>query len=53
MSIYDVPCLHWLDGKLWTEDLEALYIDRYEESFMKYYPALWYDIGEVNHGRLK
>jgi hypothetical protein len=46
MSFYDEPSLHWLDGKMWTEDLDSIYIERYGESPIRYYPALWYDIGE-------
>ena len=46
MSFYDEPSLHWLDGRMWTEDIDALYRERYGESPIRYYPALWYDIGE-------
>jgi hypothetical protein len=46
MSFYDEPSLHWLDGKIWSADLNELYRERYGESPMKHYPALWYDIGE-------
>jgi hypothetical protein len=46
MSFYDEPSLHWLDGRMWTEEINELYQERYGESPIKYYPALWYDIGE-------
>lgn len=46
MSFYDEPSLHWLDGKIWSATLNDLYLERYGESPIKYYPALWYDIGE-------
>ena len=45
MSFYDEPSLHWLDGRMWTEDLNTLYRERFGESPIKFYPALWYDIG--------
>ncbi len=46
MSFYDEPSLHnAVSGRLWT----AGYNDAFEKKFgyspMKYYPALWYDIG--------
>ena len=46
MSFYDEPSLHWLDGKIWSATLNDLYRERYGESPIRYYPALWYDIGE-------
>lgn len=46
MSFYDEPSLHWLDGRIWSATLNDVYRERYGESPMKYYPALWYDIGE-------
>lgn len=46
MSFYDEPSLHWLDGRMWTEDLNVLYRERHGESPIKHYPALWYDIGD-------
>jgi hypothetical protein len=46
MSFYDEPSLHWLDGRMWSEDLNPKFIERYGESPIKYYPSLWYDIGE-------
>jgi hypothetical protein len=46
MSFYDEPSLHWLDGRMWSQDLNAIFVQKYGESPIKYYPALWYDIGE-------
>ena len=46
MSFYDEPSLHWLDGRIWSESLNDLYEQRYGESPIQYYPALWYDIGD-------
>ena len=46
MSFYDEPSLHWLDGKIWSATFNDLYRKRYGESPIKYYPALWYDIGD-------
>ncbi len=46
MSFYDEPSLHWLDGRMWSAELNAKFTEKYGESPIKYYPALWYDIGE-------
>jgi hypothetical protein len=46
MSFYDEPSMHWLDGRMWSADLNAKFTKKYGESPIKYYPALWYDIGE-------
>jgi hypothetical protein len=46
MSFYDEPSMHWLDGRMWSEELNAKFIEKYGESPIKYYPSLWYDIGE-------
>ncbi len=46
MSFYDEPSLHWLDGRIWSASLNDLYEERYGESPIRYYPALWYDIGD-------
>jgi hypothetical protein len=45
MSFYDEPSLHWLDGRMWSADLNTKFTEKYGESPIKYYPALWYDIG--------
>ncbi len=45
MSFYDEPSLHWLDGRIWSSTLNEKYRERFGESPIKYYPALWYDIG--------
>jgi hypothetical protein len=46
MSFYDEPSLHWLDGRMWSQELNTKFVQKYGESPIKYYPALWYDIGE-------
>jgi len=46
MSFYDEPSLHWLDGRMWSVDLNTKFMERYGESALKYYPSLWYDIGD-------
>jgi hypothetical protein len=46
MSFYDEPSMHWLDGRMWSADLNTKFTEKYGESPIKYYPALWYDIGE-------
>jgi hypothetical protein len=46
MSFYDEPSLHWLDGRMWSAGLNSEFTAKYGESPVKYYPALWYDIGE-------
>ena len=45
MSFFDEPTLHWLDGRTWTASFNTNFQKRYGYSPMKYYPALWYDIG--------
>lgn len=45
MSFYDEPSLHWLDGRMWSADLNTKFTERYGESPIIYYPSLWYDIG--------
>ncbi len=46
MSFYDEPSLHWLDGRMWSAQLNAKFTEKYGESPIKYYPSLWYDIGD-------
>lgn len=45
MTFYDEPSMHWMDGRLWSSTLNERYLEKYGESPLKYYPALWYDIG--------
>lgn len=45
MSFYDEPSLHWLDGRIWSSQLNERYKEKYGESPMKNYPVLWYDVG--------
>jgi hypothetical protein len=46
MSFYDEPSMHWMDGRMWSEDMNSEFIKKFRESPVTYYPALWYDIGE-------
>jgi hypothetical protein len=43
-TFYDEPSMHHAD-RIWTADFNAAFQKRYGYSPMKYYPALWYDIG--------
>jgi hypothetical protein len=43
-TFYDEPSMHHAD-RMWTPDFNAAFQKRYGYSPMKYYPALWYDIG--------
>jgi hypothetical protein len=43
-TFYDEPSMHHSD-RIWTPDFNAAFQKRYGYSPMKYYPALWYDIG--------
>ncbi|HWB32826.1 MAG TPA: glycosyl hydrolase [Acidobacteriaceae bacterium] len=43
-TFYDEPSMHHAD-RMWTPDFNAAFEKRYGYSPMKYYPALWYDIG--------
>ncbi|MGA1984359.1 MAG: glycosyl hydrolase [Acidobacteriaceae bacterium] len=43
-TFYDEPSMHHAD-RIWTPDYNAAFQKRYGYSPMKYYPALWYDIG--------
>ncbi|HNY14881.1 MAG TPA: glycosyl hydrolase, partial [Bacteroidales bacterium] len=44
---YDEPSMHnSVSGRLWTPGYNEGFIKKYGYSPMKYYPALWYDIGE-------
>ncbi len=46
MSFYDEPSLHnAVSGRLWTAGFNEGFQKKYGYSPMKYYPALWYDIG--------
>jgi len=45
-AFYDEPCLRWVkEGRSWTGLYNSKFIDEYGFSPVKYYPALWYDIG--------
>ncbi len=46
MSFYDEPSLHWLDGRMWSAELNSKFTEKFGESPIIYYPSLWYDIGE-------
>jgi hypothetical protein len=44
---YDEPSMHnSVSGRLWTPGYNEGFTKKYGYSPMKYYPALWYDIGE-------
>jgi hypothetical protein len=43
-TFYDEPSMHHAD-RMWTPNYNAMFQKRYGYSPMKYYPALWYDIG--------
>lgn len=43
-TFYDEPSMHHQD-RMWTPGFNAAFQQRYGFSPMKYYPALWYDIG--------
>jgi hypothetical protein len=45
MTFYDEPALHHTNGRHWTPGFNKAFQSRYGFSPMKYYPALWYDIG--------
>lgn len=45
MTFYDEPALHHTNGRHWTPGFNQAFQARYGFSPMKYYPALWYDIG--------
>ncbi len=42
---YDEPAMHVLNGKAWTPHFNEGFEKLYGFNPMKYYPALWYDIG--------
>jgi len=45
MAFFDEPTMHWLDGRMWTPSFNGNFEKKYGYSPMKYYPALWHDIG--------
>ena len=45
MSFYDEPAMHLSNGRMWTPGFNEGFQKKYGFSPMKYYPALWYDIG--------
>lgn len=45
MSFYDEPSLHWMDGRIWSDEIGKIFKERTGESPVIYYPALWYDTG--------
>ncbi len=45
MTFYDEPALHHVSGRTWTPGFNQGFQKKYGYSAMKYYPALWYDIG--------
>jgi hypothetical protein len=45
MTFYDEPAMHLSDGRMWTPGFAAAFEKRFGFSPVRYYPALWYDIG--------
>ena len=45
ISHYDEPALHSTNGRAWTPRFNELFETEHGYNPMKYYPALWYDIG--------
>ncbi|MCF7958849.1 MAG: discoidin domain-containing protein, partial [Phycisphaerae bacterium] len=46
-AFYDEPCLRWVEGgRTWTGTYNRKFKAQYGFSPVKYYPSLWYDIGE-------
>jgi hypothetical protein len=43
-TFYDEPSMHHAD-RMWTPKFNEMFQKKYGYSPMKYYPALWYDIG--------
>jgi alpha-L-rhamnosidase len=44
-TFWDEPAMHPVDGRMWTPSFNKNFEKKYGFSPMKYYPALWYDIG--------
>jgi hypothetical protein len=44
-TFWDEPAMHPVDGRMWTASFNRNFEAKYGFSPMKYYPALWYDIG--------
>ncbi|MCX6630069.1 MAG: glycosyl hydrolase, partial [Candidatus Solibacter sp.] len=44
-TFWDEPAMHPMDGRMWTPSFNRNFEKKYGVSPMKYYPALWYDIG--------
>jgi hypothetical protein len=44
-TFWDEPAMHPVDGRMWTASFNKGFEAKYGFSPMKYYPALWYDIG--------
>jgi hypothetical protein len=45
MTFYDEPAMHLSDGRMWTPGFNEAFTKKFGYSPMKFYPALWYDIG--------
>jgi hypothetical protein len=44
-SFWDEPAMHPINGRMWTPSYNKEFEKAYGFSPMKYYPALWYNIG--------
>jgi len=45
-TFFDEPTMYRANGRIWTGNFNLLFEKKYGYSPAKYYPALWYDIGE-------
>ncbi|MCQ2432713.1 MAG: hypothetical protein MJ175_08945, partial [Clostridia bacterium] len=45
-SFYDEPQMYAVGGRMWTDDFNDRFREKYHEDPDTLYPALWYDIGE-------
>ncbi len=45
-TFFDEPTMYRAQGRMWTDDFNEQYMQRYGETPELLYPALWYDIGE-------
>lgn len=46
-TFFDEPTMYRAGGRMWTDDFNERFEARYGFSPERFYPALWYDIGEA------
>ena len=46
-TFYDEPAMHLSNGRMWTPGFNQAFETKCGYSPMKYYPALWYDVGSA------